>query len=87
MKKLYRVTIEAIVFVLADDEYDAENVVRRNRDDCDFAYFPMKVKKLDEVDKCWHDARPFTAQSFDGYIESDPTCAQIIEQQKQEYQP
>ncbi len=77
MKKLYRVTVEAVVFVLADGETEASDIARGNARDIEFDYQARKVTSASQIDGEWHDERPFTAINDPGYAPEDPTCAQI----------
>ena len=79
-EKLYRVTIEDVVFVLAQNESEAADIARMAIMDgeTEFHYDAHKIIDRTDIDHDWHDARPFT-RDRSGYKETDPTCDQIID--------
>ena len=79
-EKLYRVTIEDVVFVLAQNESEAADIARMAIMDggTEFHYDARKVVDRTDIDHNWRNSRPFTLDRS-GYKETDPTCVQIVE--------
>lgn len=83
MKKLYRVEIERVLYVLADDESDAEFIARGNEQDTEPNTRSCEVTDPADVDPDWRKVPPFTAYHDPGYEKGEPTCAEIAARPRQ----
>ncbi len=78
MKRLYRVTVEQVLYVLADDEAEARDVAGYCEIDEDPVVFATEVDSESQIDHDWKNARPYTSETHKGYADGDPTCEQIL---------
>lgn len=85
-KKLWIVSVEAEIAVVAEDRYEAEQIARfrleeeaSQSDACTF--FAMEVKEEKQLDRQWSEAIPWSGSfSNDPFDEENPdkTCADIL---------
>lgn len=77
-KNLYRVEVERVLYVLAEDESEAEDIARGNERDAEPDTHASEVEGIEDVPPDWRDARPFAEYHDTGYAKGDPTCAEIV---------
>lgn len=78
MKKLYRVEVTGIAYVLAEDEHEAQSVARWNQSDIEFDRYASEVDSTTTITADeWEEAIPFV----EGESEyGDLTTLQVLEQ-------
>ena len=81
MKKLFRVSVENEIYVMAEDQTKAELEANRSiRDeDSDFYCCAMEVKPSDCLDLDWKDSYPYGS-------DDSRTCGEIVKEMLEEAQ-
>lgn len=77
MKRLYKVSIEHTIYVLADTESDARYIARHRTRDDDPRLVTYEVDSESQIEAQWRNAVPFDAVR-DDLCESRLTCVEAL---------
>jgi len=74
-KRLYEVTIEHSLYVIAEDDDEAEREAQHNVNDVSPSFSTAyEITKIEQIDSDWLNERPF------GDYEEDVTCKEFLEE-------
>ena len=76
MKRLYQVLLEATVYVVAEDEDEAEQIALDGTHRSEIIFDPSarEIQKENQIDGGWNNAIPFGDTEFVG----DKTCPEVL---------